>query len=157
MTLSWPDADQVQRWLEQAGIDHYICDQCHGLHLSVMQEREAVLDCRIFVEEDWVLLSTELELRPSSLFAVHADIPRLSMLYPALKIFPDVNDEAMPRLVVCDVLHGRQGVSYDQFVHFVQVSLDATMQLATECDQLNYLFWPDEEAPGEESPGAALH
>lgn len=157
MTLNWPDADQVQHWLKQAGIDHYICDECHGLHLSVMQERDAVLDCRIFVEEEWLLLSTELELRPSSLFAVHADSPRLNMLYPALKIFPDVSDEVMPRLVVCDVLHGRQGLSYDQFVHFLQVSLDATVELTTECEQLDYLFRPDEESPGHDGPGAALH
>ena len=156
MSLAWPDADQVRRWLEQAGVEYYICDQCHGLHLSSMQEREAVLDSRLFVDEDMLLLSTELELRPAAVFAVLADTPRLNMDYPALKAFADVNDEAMPRLVVCDVLHGRQGISFEQFIHFVQVTLDATAGVRDECERLDYLFWPD-EAPPEETPGAALH
>lgn len=154
MALFHPDADQVRTWLEQSNIEHYVCDQCHGLHLSSMQATDAVLDCRLFVEDDFLLLSSELELRPAAQFAVLADLPRLSTEYPALKVFPDVNDTALPCLVVSDVLYGRQGLAFDQFVHFVQATLDATTRLSTECEQLNYLFWPEED---NEPLASALH
>ncbi|ARB46373.1 MULTISPECIES: YbjN domain-containing protein [Alloalcanivorax] len=155
ITVVTPDAEQVTRWLQQANIQHYICDQCHGLHLSELQSREGVVDARLFVEEDGLLLTTELEIRPGALFAVQAELSALNMQYPSLKLFLDVNDDSMPRLVACDLLLGRQGVTFDQFIYFVQATVDGTVQLLEECQQAGWLFWPDEEgAPTE--PGA-LH
>lgn len=155
MSLVTPDADQVGRWLRQAGIQHYICDQCHGLHISELQGRDGVIDSRLFVEDDGLLLSTELELQPSRLFDVQAAVPRLNMAYPNLKIFLDVNDETLPRLVVCDLLLGRAGVSFDQFLFFVQATVDATVQLLDECQQLDCLYAGDE--PQDLPPNGAVH
>lgn len=158
LSLVLPDADQVRAWLEQAGIKHYICDQCHGLHISEVQSREGVLDSRLFVEEDSLLLTTELELRPAAIFSAVAEMPRFNMSWPALKVFADVNDETLPRLVACDLLHGRQGVTFEQFVYFVQATVDASIQLLEECQRLNCLFWPDEEeADAKSQPLDALH
>lgn len=158
LSLVIPDADQVGRWLRQAGIQHYICDQCHGLHISELQSRDGVLDSRLFVEEDGLLLTTELELRPSSLLAMQAELPRLNMAFPGLKVFLDVNDETLPRLVACDLLFGRSGVSFDQFIYFVQATVDATVQLLGECQELDCLYQPEEpEADAATAPGGALH
>lgn len=154
LALLVPDAAQVERWLRQAGIHHYICDQCHGLHLSELQGRDGVLDSRLFVEEDGLLLSTELEIRPGSLLMMLSEIPRLNMAWPTLKIFIDVNDDALPRLVACDLLLGRAGVTFEQFIHFMQANVDATAQLIEECQQMGCLFGPEDETP----PGRdALH
>jgi hypothetical protein len=157
LSLVLPDADQVRRWLEQAAIKHYICDHCHGLHISELQEREGVVDSRLFVEEDSLLLTTELELRPSALFAVLAASPGLNMSFPALKVFADVNDETLPRLVACDLLHGRHGVSFEQFIGFVQATVDATVQLLDECQSQGWLLWPDDEAETAQELSGALH
>lgn len=154
LSLVTPDADQVERWLRQAGIQHYICDQCHGLHISELQGREGVIDARLFVEEDGLLLSTELELQPSRLFDVQAMVPRLNMAFPGLKVFLDVNDETLPRLIACDLLLGRAGISFDQFILFVQATVDATVQLLDECLQASCLFQGDDETP---APNGALH
>lgn len=157
LSLVLPDADRVRTWLEQAGIKHYICDQCHGLHISEVQAREGVVDSRLFVEEDALLLTTELELRPSALFSAMAEMASFNMTWPALKVFPDINDDSLPRLVACDLLHGRQGVTFEQFIHFVQATVDATIQLLDECQRLNCLFWPDEDEPDAPHPLDALH
>lgn len=157
LTVVTPDAEQVTRWLEQANIQYYICDQCHGLHLSELQGREGVVDARLFVEEDGVLFSTELEVRPAALFTVQADLTRLNMEYPSLKLFLDVNDDSMPRLVACDLLLGRRGVTFEQFLYFVQATLDATVQLLEDCQQADWLIWPDpDDEDGPAEPGA-LH
>ncbi|MCG8394416.1 MAG: YbjN domain-containing protein [Pseudomonadales bacterium] len=148
------DADQVKRWLQQANIHHYICEHCHGLHLSELQGREGVVDARLFVEEDGILLTSELEIRPSALFAVQAELSRMNMSYPSLKLFLDVNDDSLPRLVACDLLLGRKGVSFEQFIYFVQATVDATVQLLDECQQYHWLMWPDDMETGASD---ALH
>lgn len=145
--LQIPDAAQVERWLRQAGIQYYICDQCHGLHLSELQGREGVLDCRLFVEQDSLLLSTELELRPAMMLVVLADIARLNMSWPSLKVFVDVDDDTLPRLVACDVLLTSAGVHFDQFLDFLRVNIESTAQLLDECQQLDYLYGGDSPAP----------
>ncbi|MDX1804610.1 MAG: YbjN domain-containing protein [Alcanivorax sp.] len=155
LSVVMPDADQVKRWLQQANIQHYICEHCHALHLSELQERDAVVDARLFVEDDGLLLTTELEVRPAALFAVQAELTRLNMSYPSLKMFLDVNDDSLPRLVACDLLLGRHGVTFQQFIYFVQATVDATVQLLDECQENDWLFWPsDEELPPE---SGALH
>lgn len=150
-----PDAEQVMRWLEQANIQHYICDQCHGLHLSELQGREAVVDSRLFVEEDGVLLSTELEVRPAAIFTMQAELTRLNMEFPSLKLFLDIGDDSLPRLVACDLLLGRSGVTFDQFIYFVQATLDATVQLLEDCLQTGWMCWPDDDEPPVDS--SSLH
>lgn len=154
MGIVTPDANQTKQWLQQARIEHYICEHCHGLHLSEVQQRDGVVDSRLFVEDDGLLLSSELELRPAALFAIQADMARLNMTYPSLKLFLDVDDESLPRLVACDLLLGRQGVSFEQFIYFVQATVDGTIQLLDECQEKTWLMWPEEGAPAEKE---ALH
>ena len=149
------DGDWIKRWLEQANITHYICDNCHGLHISELQSREGVLDARLFVEDDGLLMTTELEVRPSMLFAVQAQLSELNLSYPSLKLFLDVNDDSMPRLVACDLLLSREGVSQAQFLHFIQATIDATAQLLEESLAAHWLIWPDQQ--DELTPGKAVH
>ena len=153
-TTTEADAAQVEAWLKAAELDYYICEQCHGLHLAEIQGSDGVLDARLFVEEDGLLFSTELEVRPAWLFHVQADLSRLNMAYPSLKLFLDVNDDSLPRLVVCDLLLGKAGLSQQQFEHFMRVCLDATAALLEECQHTGWLGWPDE---GESEPPASLH
>lgn len=153
-TTTEADAAQVEAWMKAAGLDYYICDQCHGLHLSELQGRDGILDARLFVEEDGLLFSVELEVRPAWLFHVQADLSRLNMAYPSLKLFLDVNDDSLPRLVVCDLLLGAAGIAQAQFDHFLRVSLDATATLLEECQHAGWLGWPDE---GPVEPPVSLH
>ena len=152
-----PDAAQVAQWLERAGYAHYVCEHCHGLHLADIQSRDGVLDARLFVEQEGLLLSTELELRPSALLMVQADLARLNMLAPGLKVFIDINDETVPRLVACDLLMTGAGITFEQFQHFLNVTLAATGDLLEDCRQTACLY---DGEPGEEQqvvPGPSLH
>src|SRR5690606_26664289 len=67
------DALQLEEWLEKAGIEHYTCDQCNGLHLPRLQELEGAVDSRVFVEPWGILLSTEFVIRPTAMLVVAAD------------------------------------------------------------------------------------
>jgi hypothetical protein len=143
------DQGQLENWLNRAGIGHYICDQCSGLHLSGLQELDGVIDSRLFIEPWGLLLSTELVIRPVALLPIVADLGRLNIDYPTLKLFLDIVDEAMPQLAVGATQLSGAGLNEAQFRLFVSTAMEAVRQLATECGHLDYLL-PDEGQ--EQSP-----
>jgi len=154
-SLQQPDRALLQRWLDESRVDYHICNQCEGLHIRTLQELEGVIDSRLFLENYGLLLTTELEIRPMALLPIAADLGRLNMDYPTLKIFPDVVDDATPQLVVAGNLPTSAGLTLKQFANFVATTVSATRQLAGECLQLDYLFSaPDAE---QSYPAGSLH
>lgn len=135
-----PDREQVIAWLQEAHVQFSECGECEGLHLAALQGIEGVIDSRLFLERYGLLLTTEIEVRPMALLPLAADLGRLNMDYPTLKIFLDVVDDATPQLVMAGVFPGQAGLTLTQFAQFVSSTMDATRQLAAECLQLDYLF-----------------
>ncbi|MDH5173414.1 MAG: YbjN domain-containing protein [Gammaproteobacteria bacterium] len=150
-SIQEPDRALLEEWLDQAGTEYYLCGQCEGLHIRALQDARGVIDSRLFLEEYGLLLTTELEIRPGALLQVSADLGRLNMDYPTLKIFLDVVDEAFPRLVVAGSFHSGVGLSQSQFTHFIETTVEAAGQLAVACEQLNYLYG------GAEQGSSLLH
>ncbi|MEP5566419.1 MAG: YbjN domain-containing protein [Halioglobus sp.] len=145
----------IESWLEEARVDYYTCDRCEGMHLQSLQDMEGIIDSRLFLEPWGLLLTTELEIRPMALLPLAADLGRLNMDYPTLKLFQDVVDDATPQLVIAGTLLGGAGASLEQFATFVASTVTATRGVGKECLQLNYLF---AEAGTTEHPGpGALH
>jgi hypothetical protein len=142
--LRIPDKTLLEEWLADAEMDCYLCGQCDGLHIRALQGGSGVIDSRLFVEEYGLLLTTELEIRPGSLLLVSADLGRLNMDYPTLKLFLDVADEVVPQLAVAGNFLTGAGLSQDQFSHFMATSIEATEHLAETCRQLSYLYTADE-------------
>lgn len=153
--LTVPSRAQVVRWLDRAGIDFYQCDECHGLHLPRLQALEGAGDAGLYVESYGIVLSSELVIRPMAMLPLVADLGRLSMDYPLLKLFQDVVDDGMPQLVAGASLLTAAGVHFEQFQLFLNSVIEATTELAAECRHLDYLYLLDER--GEIMPHAPVH
>ncbi len=154
-SLRKPDKNLLMEWLDESRLEHHTCNQCEGLHLKVLQEIEGVIDSRLFLESYGLLLTTELEIRPMALLPLAADLGRINMDHPTLKVFLDVVDDATPQLVVAGNLPVAAGLTLEQFALFVGTTVAATRQLAAECLQLDYLF-PQAEG-GQQAPSHSLH
>ncbi|MEE4279201.1 MAG: YbjN domain-containing protein [Halieaceae bacterium] len=155
IALEKPDRSLLKRWLEEARVQYSECGECEGLHLAALQSIEGVIDSRLFLERYGLLLTTEIEIRPMALLPLAADLGRINMDYPTLKIFLDVVDDATPQLVMAGVLPTQSGLTLTQCAHFISTTMDATRQLCAECLQLDYLF--EEGADRGQSPNRALH
>jgi hypothetical protein len=154
-TLESPDQEMLKRWLEQARVEYYLCDHCAGLHVRALQHLEGVVDSRVFLEHHGVMFATELEIRPMAILPLAADLTRLNMEYPTLKVFLDVVDDATPHLVVSANLLTTAGASIEQFTQFVVNTMEGARQLAQDCLQLDYLLV---EPQGDNSSGQhSLH
>lgn len=138
--LAKPDRSQIQQWLNEAKVEHNDCGECEGLHLAALRSIEGVIDSRLFLERYGLLLTTELEVRPMALLPLSADLGRINMDYPILKVFLDVVDDATPQLVMAGVLPTEAGLNLAQCAHFMSTTMDSTRQLAAECLRLDYLF-----------------
>jgi hypothetical protein len=154
-SLERPSRDLLMRWLREARVKFSECGECDGLHLDALQSIEGVVDSRLFDERYGLLLTTELEVRPMALLPLSAELGRINMDYPTLKIFLDVVDDATPQLVMAGVMPSRPGLTLAQFAQFVSMTMDATRQLAAECLELDYLFAEGERRPP--SGRASLH
>lgn len=149
--LSLPDIDTIKRWLQRAGIEHYICDHCHGLHLPDIQAVEGVLESRLFVEDWGLLLSTEYLIRPSALLPLVAELGHLNVDFPVLKLFSDVVDDALPQLVAGASLLTGAGLGENQFALFLATVREALVGLSGELQQMDVLMPPEQipaAAPG---------
>lgn len=138
--LHHPDRDLLERWLEDIHVENYLCDHCDGLHINALHALDGTVNSRIYLEENTVFFSTAFEVRPTALLPLAADLGRLNMDYPTLKIFPDVVDDATPQLVASACMLTSSRITADQFAEFVVTTMNGTHLLAAECLQLNYLF-----------------
>lgn len=141
--MNIPSSEMVMRWLQQARIEHYVCDQCHGIHIVSLQSVDGIQESRIFVEEEGLLFSSELEVRPSAMLPLVADLGRLNMQYPSLKVFLDIIDDNLPRLVVGHTIFTNAGLTVEQFLLFVQSTIAATHELVAECERSDFLNLAD--------------
>lgn len=149
-----PDIATLETWLKQLGVPSYLCGQCPGLHLEDIHALEGVMDARLLVEPDGVVLSVELEIRPSMLLGLNAELSYLAMSFPSLKVFLDVVDEDTPRLVLADTLLTGAGVSFEQFSFFLKVTLEQVHKVVADCQQQGYLLL---EIPKSESGAGKFH
>ncbi len=130
----------LKTWLNELGVEHYICDHCHGLHLVNMQSREGVLESRLFAEEWGLLISTEYHLRPSAVLPLVAEMGLLNANFPTLKVFLDVEDDTVPQLVAGATAYTGAGLTEAQFALFVSTSVEMMNQLAEDLLEMNCLL-----------------
>ncbi len=152
-----PDFALIEKWLGESGHESYICDQCSGLHISALQAQDGVLDSRLFVEPWGLLFTTELELRASAVLAVAADLPRLNMNFPTLKLFLSTPDEASPMLVATSTILTGQGLTVAQFYEFFGVAQEVLNQLLQECQQMSFLFTDPESLLSLSEPEGGIN
>ena len=150
-----PDLPLLQQWLTDSRISFEESAVGEGLHLPALRNVEGIIDSRIFVEGYGLLLTTELEVRPMAILPLSADMGRLNMDFPTLKVFLDVVDDTAPQLVAAGVLPTSAGLRPQQVASFIELTQEETRTLAAQCLQLDYLF---AEPEGGRSEGAtALH
>ena len=128
-----PDDDLVMQWLDKMGESHFVCDACHGIHLSRLQSDATGLEGRVFVEDYGILLTSEVAIRPSLMISLAGEMSNINAGYPFLKVFVDVVDQELPRLVIANtLLVGKVGVNFDQFQLFLETTVMAAEEIFSE-------------------------
>ena len=157
-SLVVPSLDTLRQWLDEIGMSFFECDTCQALHLPHMQNFDGVFDAKIDLIDNVVLFSALAEVKPSALLAVGADLSAINASSLTVKAFLDVQDDNLPKLVVCQSLSAAVGVSFEQFAAFVQQSEEQVSMVILEASAQQLLYKPEEEEqPPEDVQYHFLH
>ncbi|WP_075181229.1 YbjN domain-containing protein [Pantoea sp. 1.19] len=143
-SLIVPDIDVLRRWLDMQSITWFECDSCQALHLPHMQNFDGVFDAKIDLVDDVILFSALAEVKPTALIPLVGDLSQINAGSLTVKAFVDIQDDNLPKLIVCQSLSVSAGLTYGQFAHFMKQSEDQISMIVMEAFANNLLM------PGEE-------
>ena len=127
-SLVVPGLDTLRQWLDELGISFFECDSCQALHLPHMQNFEGIFDAKLDLVDNVVLFSAL-----------------------AVKAFLDIQDDNLPKLVVCQALTVGVGVTIDQFAWFFRQSEEQISMVILEASANQVLYKSEEEEPVAEN------
>ena len=128
-SLVVPGLDTLRRWLDEIGISFFECDSCQALHLPHMQNFDGIFDAKIDLVDNVVLFSALAEV----------------------KAFIDIQDDNLPKLVVCQSLSIGPGVTMEQFAWFFRQSEEQISMVILEAGANQLLYKGEEEEPAAEN------
>nr|WP_024967578.1 YbjN domain-containing protein [Pantoea sp. IMH] len=157
-SLVVPDIDVIRRWLDQQSITWFECDACQALHLPHMQNFDGVFDAKIDLVDDVILFSALAEVKPTALIPLVGDLSLINASSLTVKAFVDIQDDNLPKLIVCQSFCVTAGITYGQFVHFMKQSEEQISMVVLEAFA-NHLLVPgeEEERPAPVSSHSLLH
>lgn len=145
-----PDLALLRRWLDQSGILFFECDSCQALHLPHMQNFDGVFDAKLDLVDNVILFSALAEVKPTALIPLVANLSQINASSLTAKAFIDINDDNLPKLVVCQVLSITVGVTYEQFAHFMQQGEEQISMVILEARANDMLFLGDDNDAEED-------
>lgn len=134
-----PSLDMLRRWLDDCGIAFFECDTCQALHLPHMQKFDGVFDAKIDLMDGVILFSALAEVKPSALLSLSADLSSINASSLTVKAFLDIQDDNLPRLVVCQSLSVGIGITQAQFTWFARHSEDQVSAVIIEASAYQML------------------
>ncbi|MCS3430848.1 YbjN domain-containing protein [Klebsiella sp. BIGb0407] len=156
-SLVVPTLDVLRRWLDENGVSFFECDTCQALHLPHMQNFDGVYDAKIDLLDNIVLFSALAEVKPSALLPLAADISSINASSLTVKAFLDIQDDNLPKLVVCQSLNASVGITREQFAAFIKQSEEQISMVILEACANQLLFVTEEEVGDPEAKMHFLH
>lgn len=144
-SLTVPDLALLRRWLDQLGISFFECDSCQALHLPHMQNFDGVFDAKVDLVDGVILFSALAEVKPTALIPLVADLSQINASSLTVKAFVDIQDDNLPKLIVCQSISGVVGITLDQFAHFLQQGEEQMSMIILEAHANDLLFLGDDD------------
>ena len=156
-SLVVPTLDTLRHWLDNMGVSFFECDTCQALHLPHMQNFDGVFDAKLDLINDVILFSALAEVKPSALLALASDLSAINASSLTVKAFLDIQDDNLPKLVVCQSFSASVGLTFPQFAAFMQQSEEQISMVMLEASAHHLLYSAEEGAEQPESSGNFLH
>ncbi|WP_159567569.1 YbjN domain-containing protein [Budvicia diplopodorum] len=147
-TLIVPDLALIRSWLEQLGVSFFECDSCQALHLPHLQSIDGIFDAKVDLLDNVILFSAVAEIRPVALIPLVADLSQINASSLTMKVFIDIQDDNLPKMVICQSISVSAGITLEQFSLLLQEGEEQTTQIIMEAKANDLLTVSDND--GEE-------
>ena len=144
-SICYPDISQLRTWLDQLKTSYFECDTCAALHLPHMQNIEGIFDAKLDIVNNVLILSALAELKPTAIVTLVANISQINASSLTAKVFLEINNENLPKLVVSQSFSLEPGMTYRQFCHFLQQAEDQIAAIIFEIFSNNLLYANQDE------------
>ncbi len=135
-----PDLSILRTWLEQLKISYFENDAGSVLHLPHMQNIDGLFDAKIDLLGDALLFSALAEVRPTAIVPLVANLSQINASSLTVKAFLDVQDESLPKLIVCQTFPIAAGMTFKQFSNFIQQGEEQIANVIFEIHSNNLLY-----------------
>ncbi|HHR5900086.1 TPA: YbjN domain-containing protein [Providencia alcalifaciens] len=139
-SICYPDISQLREWLDQLKISYFECDSCAALHLPHMQNIDGIFDAKLDIINNVLVLSALAELKPTAIITLVANISQINASSLTAKVFLEINNENLPKLVVSQSFSLGAGMTYRQFSHFIQEAEEQISSIVFEIFSNNLLY-----------------
>ncbi|EKT58368.1 YbjN domain-containing protein [Providencia sneebia] len=148
-SICYPDIPKFREWLDQLKTSYFECDSCAALHLPHMQNIEGIFDAKLDIVNNVLVLSALAELKPTAIVTLVANISQINASSLTAKIFLEINNENLPKLIVSQSFSLEAGMTYNQFCHFLQQAEDQISSIVFEIYSNNLLYANHDEIDEE--------
>ena len=156
-SLVVPGLDTLRQWLDDLGMSFFECDNCQALLLPHMQNFDGVFDAKIDLIDNTILFSAMAEVRPSAVLPLAADLSAINASSLTVKAFLDMQDDNLPKLVVCQSLFSGAGLSFKQFAWFMRLSEEQISMVMMEANAHHLLYSAEDDAENNDASPNFLH
>lgn len=139
-SICYPDISQLREWLDQLKTSYFECDSCAALHLPHMQNIDGIFDAKLDIINNVLVLSALAELKPTAIITLVANISQINASSLTAKVFLEINNENLPKLVVSQSFPLGAGMTYRQFSHFIQEAEEQISSIVFEIFSNNLLY-----------------
>lgn len=140
-----PDLALLRRWLDQSGFAFFECKSCQALHLLNMQNFDGVFDAKIELVDNVIVFSALAEVKPTMLIPLVANLSLINSSSLTVKALVDIQDDNLPRMIVCQSLSVAVGVTSEQFIYFIRQSEEQISIVILEARDNDLLYISEEE------------
>lgn len=110
-----------------------------------MQNFDGVFDAKVDLVDNVILFSALAEVKPTTLIPLVANLSLINASSLTVKAFVDIQDDNLPKLIVCQSLSIAVGVTLEQFTHFMQQGEEQISMVILEARENDLLYISDEE------------
>ncbi|MEQ4639762.1 MULTISPECIES: YbjN domain-containing protein [Providencia] len=139
-SICYPDITKLREWLDQLKTSYFECDSCSALHLPHMQNIDGIFDAKLDILNNVLVLSALAELKPTAIVTLVANISQINASSLTAKVFLEINNENLPKLIVSQSFSLAAGMTYRQFGHFLQQAEEQISAIVFEIFSNNLLY-----------------
>lgn len=97
-----------------------------------MQNFDGVFDAKLDLVDNVILFSALAEVKPTALIPLAGDLSQINASSLSAKAFLDIQDDNLPKLIVCQSLSITAGLTYGQFAYFMKQSEEQISMIVME-------------------------
>lgn len=148
--IYFPKIAKLREWLVQLKTSYFECDNCQALHLPHMQNIDGIFDAKVDIIENILVFSVSAELKPTSIIALLANLSQINANSLMAKVFMEINDENLPKLVVSQSFPLLAGMTFNQFSIFLQLAEEQIAAIIHDVYHHNMLYSSQEDINDDE-------